>query len=282
MAKKCKKYIEKIFRSRNVIEHEFSYKGKYGAKGEKRAERTKPTKEDVKKQNQKNRIKYIRRTILLNWQQGDLWCCLKYPKGYRISFDEVKRDVKRFLDNTRNAYRKLGHEFKWYLRIEVGELGGIHIHIIVNRIWGEQTDILLEQKWSYQLKKRGIKEEDRHGKVDWKTMYDAGGYEALAAYIAKIPEEDSEEYKQLSLFDETEQKGLLSVRCSKNLIRPEPEKKEYFHRTMRKIIENGPEPTPGFYIDKDSIVCGVNRYTGLSYFCYTEYRIRGRTERGYP
>ena len=282
MAKKHKKYIEKIFRSKNVIEHEFSYKGKYGAKGEKRADKVKPTKEQIAYQNQLNRIKRIRRTILLNWQQGDLWCCLKYPEGYRLSLEEIEKDVEKFITNVRYAYKKLKHEFKWYVRVEVGELGGIHIHIIVNRIWGEQTDILLDKKWRYLLKKRGIEEKDTYGKVDWTTMYDAGGYEALAAYLAKVPEEDSEEYKQLCLFDENEQKKLCSVRCSRNLIRPEPEVKEFYQRTMRKIIEDGPEPTPGFYIDKDSIVCGVNRFTGLSYYQYTEYRIRGKTERGYP
>lgn len=192
-------------------------------------------------------------------------------------YEEVERDVGRFIDNVRNAYRKRKHEFKWYLRLEVGELGGIHIHIIVNRIWGEQTDILLENKWRYQLKKRGIKEENTYGKVDWKNLYDAGGYKKLAAYIAKIPDEDSEEYQQLSLFAPVQQKRLCSVRSSKNLIRPEPEVKEYHHRTMRKIIEYGPESEPGFYIDEDSIVVGVNPYTGMSYFRYTEYRIRGRT-----
>ena len=183
----------------------------------------------------------------------------------------------KFIDNVRYAYRKLKHEFKWYLRLEVGELGGIHIHIIVNRIWGEQTDILLEKKWQYLLKKRGIKEEDTYGKVDWKNLYDAGGYKKLAAYIAKIPDEDSEEYQQLSLFAPVQQKRLCSVRSSKNLIRPEPEVKECYHRTMRKIIEYGPKPEPGFYIDEDSIVIGVNPYTGMSYLKYTEYRIRGRT-----
>ena len=42
----------------------------------------------------------------------------------------------------------------------------------------------------------------------------------------------------------------------------------------RKIIKNGPEPTPGYYIDPESVVCGVNKYTGLSYLRYTEIRIK--------
>lgn len=282
MAKKHRKYREKIFRSQNVIEHEFSYKGKYGAKGEKRKDKKKPTKEQIARQNQTNKENYIRRTMVLNFFEGDLWCCLKYPEGYRLPYEEVEHDVDKFIANVRYAYRKLGREFKWFIRVQVGELGGIHIHIVVNRIWEIQTDVLLESKWRYLLRKRGIEEEKTYGKVDWETMYEAGGFKRLAAYIAKPYQEDSEEYKQLCLFDETEQKRLCSVRSSKNLIRPEPEVRDSYKSTMMKIIEFGPDPTPGFYIDKDSIYYGTNPYTGLSYLHYTEYRIRGRTERGQP
>lgn len=275
-----RKYIEKIYRSPHAIEHEFSFKGRYGAKGEKRAPRRKATKEQIRRQNLLNRIKRIRRTIRLNWEEGDLWLCLKYPEGYRLPLEEVEKDVNRFLSNVRRAYKKMGCPFKWYLRVEVGERGGIHIHMIVNRIWGAQTDLLLEEKWRHQLKRRKIADRDTYGKVDWKSLYAAGGYGALAKYIAKTPEEDSEEYRQLSLFDEPEKKRLCSIRCSKNLIRPEPEVKEYYQRTMRKIIEEGPTPEAGYYIDPDSIVSGINPYTGLSYYQYTEYRIS--RERGYP
>lgn len=279
---KNRKYIEKIFRSKNVIEHEFSYKGKYGAKGEKRADKKKPTKEQIAKQNQTNRENRIRRKLQLNFSEGDLWNCLKYPEGYRLTLTEVEKDVDKFIANVRYAYRKLGHELKWFVRVDIGKLGGIHVHIAVNRIWEIQTDVLLEEKWRYLLKKRGIGEEDLYGKVDWETMYNAGGFKKLAEYIAKKYQEDSEEYEQLSLFDETEQKRLSSVRCSRNLICPEPEVVESNKKTMREIVDFGPKPTPGFYIDKNSIFSGINPYTGLSYLRYTEYRIRGRTERGQP
>lgn len=280
--RKNQKYIEKIYRSHYVIEHEFSYKGKYGAKGEKRAKRQKPTREQIARQNQTNRVNLIRRTILLNFLEGDLWICLKYPEGYRLSLEEVLKDFTKFYTNTRNAYRKLGYEFKWYARIDIGKLGGIHIHMAVNRIWEAQTDVLLESKWRYILKKRGISEEERSGKIDWRSMYEAGGFKELSKYIGKKYTDEDEEYEQLSLFDEKEQKQMTVVRCSRNLIRPEPEVVVSSKITMRKIIEFGPEATPGYYIDEDSIYSGVNRYTGLSYLHYTEYRIRDGTERGQP
>jgi len=107
-------------------------------------------------------------------------------------------------------------------------------------------------------------------------------YKNLAEYIVKQPMEGTEEYEQLSLFAPVQQKQLLSISSSRNLIRPEPQVKEVKHFTMRPILEYGPKPKKGYYIDKDSIVSGINPYTGLSYLKYTEIRIRGKTERGYP
>ena len=43
---------------------------------------------------------------------------------------------------------------------------------------------------------------------------------------------------------------------------------------MRRILEDGPKPTPGFYIVKESVVSGINKYTGMSYLRYTEQRIK--------
>ena len=96
---------------------------------------------------------------------------------------------------------------------------------------------------------------------------------ALAEYMCKAPEEGTEEYKQISMFEEYDKKALLSLTSSKNLIRPEPEHVYRSHWTMRKIIENGPVPTPGYKIDEESVLIGVNPYTGYSYCKYTEVKI---------
>lgn len=152
--------------------------------------------------------------------------------------------------------------------------------MVINRI--ENSDLILEEKWRAILRKCGFPEEKAAGMIDYKSMYTAGGYKELAEYIVKQPQEDSEEYEQLSLFAPVQQKKLLKISTSRNLIRPEPEIKICSHWTMRRIIENEPKPKKGYYIDKESIVCGVNPYTGMSYFKYTEVRIRGKTERGQP
>ena len=270
-------YSKKIYRFKDSNEYEYTYAGKYGAKGEKRAKKKKPTREQIQKQNQRNRVTRYRRLIKANFTQGDLWCCLKYPKGYRIDIEEVKKDLKKFLKMLRRNYRDKHHELKFIYRMEIGARGGIHIHILVNRIWHTQTDIILLKAWETVLRQRRIPEKRTAGMVDYKSIYDSGGYQNLAEYITKQPSEDSEEYKQLSLFAPVQQKLLLSVSSSRNLIRPEPQQKEIKHWTMRRIIEEGPKPKKGYYIDKDSIVCGINPKTGMSYLKYTEVRIRGRT-----
>lgn len=241
------------------IEYEFKYKGNYGAKGEKRAHRQKATPTQIKKQNQYLREKTIRRTIKLNFEPGDIWATLKYPKGARKGVSEVKDELKKFLDGMRYEYKKRGQPFKFIYRMEIGEKGGVHIHILVNRLNDKpDTDVLIQKRWP-------------HGHVYYTSIYESGGYEALAEYIVKQPTEEIE--GQLSLFPKEDRKHFIKYQTSKNLIRPEPVHKEYKRRTLRKLFEDGPTATPGYYIDKDSICSGTNPYTGMSYYYYTEVKI---------
>lgn len=260
-----------------VIEHEYTFAGNYGARGEKREKKKKPTKEQMARQNQTNRENRTRRVMLANFRAGDLWCCCKYPEGTRMPLAEVIKDKVRFLLLLRRAYRKRGYELKYMYRLEVGAGGGVHFHILVNRMARHHTDIIMEDAWSETLKKSWCSQNGPPGRtdglVDWKTTYEAGGFRELADYITKQPKEGTEEYEQLSMFTADEQKQLLKIGSSRNLVRPEPEKKHYSRRTMRKLIEEGPRPREGYYIDYDTLYIGKNQYTGLSYCKYTEIRL---------
>ena len=252
-------YWKDVWRFRNSNEYEHKYAGNYGAKGEKRARRKKATPEQIKKQNQANREKKMRRLIKENFIPTDMWNCLKYPAGTRKTVEEYKDDLSKFLDKMRKQYKKRGEVFKFVYRMEVSKRGGVHIHILINRLCGQtDTDILVQKAW-------------KHGRVNFENIYESGGYEDLANYIVK-PLED-EEWEQLTMFPEEDRKEFVKYSTSRNLVRPEPERKVYSRWTMRKLIEEGPKPTPGYYIDKNSIVCGINPYTGMSYYHYTEYRI---------
>lgn len=246
------------FRFPGSIEYEYKWAGNYGAKGEKRKKKVKATPEQIKKQNQQNREKNVRRLIKANFFPDDLWVTLKYPAGKRKPVWEVKKEFENFLDRLRYRYRKRGHPLKYIYRMEVGKRGGIHIHMIIPRIRGEDTDLLVQEAWKY-------------GRANFESIYEYGGYEKLANYIVKQPDEETEE--QLSFFPQEDRKEFIKYSCSRNLKRPVPERKHYRRWTVRKLIEEGPKPTPGYYIDKNSIRAGVNRFTGMSYLHYTEVKI---------
>lgn len=264
-----------IYRFKNSIEYEYKFLGKYGAKGEKRAPKKKATKEQIARQNQINRENKTRRVLLLNFTKEDMWCCFKYPAGVRPSVDDMKEDARLFIRTVRKEYKKQGVPFKWYQRLEVGAGGGMHFHMVVNRIWDVPTDVILARCWKEVLdkKERGSPPERTEGLTDYKCIYEEGGFRKLAEYICKRPKEGSEEYEQLSIFDESEQRKLLYVSHSRNLEMPEPEVKTRSHWTVRKIVDEGPVPTPGYYIDKNSIYSGINPYNGYTTYRYTEYRL---------
>lgn len=255
-------YERYLWRFPGSVEHEYKYVGRYGAKGEKRQPRQKPTKEQIAKQNQKNKEKHVRRLIKANFSPGDYWATLKLPKGTRMPVEEVKKLFAKFIRSLKGKYQRRGEELKWIARMEIGSRGGIHIHMIMNRI--RDADKLIQDSWKY-------------GRVNFEQLYEDGDYVKLAEYIVKPPR-DEEEERQLSLFDLGGQKKLRTYSHSRNLIEPVPEKKTYSHRTVRRMIENGPKAAQGYYIDKNSIVTGVNPYTGYSYLYFTEIKIKRKEE----
>lgn len=256
-------YTESNYISANYIEHEIYYAGNYGAKGEKRSERQKATPLEIKKNNHWNKVKYYRRLMQLNFFPGDLWTCLKYKSGTRKDINSVKSDVRSFFNHLRKAYRKAGHPLMFIYKLEIGKRGGLHCHVIVNRI--PDCDLIMRNAWK--------KATEDAGSIDYQTIEEYGGYGGLAEYICKEPDEEIQ--GQISFLIPEDRKKVYSISSSRNLKRPEPVRKKYSHWTLKKILtgENQIKPTEGFYIDQDTVRKGVNRFTGMSYLCYTEVRI---------
>lgn len=232
---------------KNSIEWEYKYAGNYGAKGEKRAKRKKATPEQIKQQNQRNKENCVRRLIKANFKEYDYWVTLKFPAGTRMKIEAVKKDIKDFLDKTRKAYKRKQEQFQFIYRIEIGKRGSPHIHILLNRI--TDVDLIIKKNW-------------KKGGVNFELAYEAGGFKKLADYLVKPQEAEKDPDGKIK-----------SYSTSRNLIRPEPERKHYFRWTVEKLVKEGPKPTPGFYIVPESLVSGVNRFTGMSYLHYTEERI---------
>lgn len=261
-------YFSEIYRSVNVIERGYRYKGEYGAKSDVRGKRKKPTPEQMARQNKLNRIKKIRLYLQANFYQNDLYLTLKYPKGTRKSKDEFLKDIAVFQRKLRNEYRKRGEELKWIRRLEIGKRGGLHAHYVINRIYG--VELLAYKCWE-------------HGQSHFSYLSEEGGMAALADYFAKDPPEKTrqlsfiEDGEQTDEYVEEEDKRFIRYSRSKNLKEPVKEEKRYKRRTMKKILEevrNGTlQAAAGFYIDKSSIRVGVNPYTGYSYCYWRELRI---------
>lgn len=256
-------YVQKTFFFEDSTEYEYKFVGKYGAKGEKRQKKEKATPEQIRRQNQWNRQTKVRRMIKANFRPGDYWMTLRYGKGHRPPLAQVKKDFKNFRECLRRRYKKAGVELKYIYRMEVGKNGGIHIHFLVNA----------EEKIPASVINTLWQSVQGTTSIYYTHIYEDGDYEDLADYITKQP---SKEIRgQLSLFPEKEQDDLIRYNCSRNLVTVEPEVRKRTHWTMRKLIDRGPEPTPGYYIVKESIRQGINRVTGYSYLYYTERRKGG-------
>lgn len=254
-------YRVKIYHLGDTNEYEYCYKGNYGARGEKRVKKAKVTSEYQAKLNQKHKEKYMRRLIRLNFREGDLWVTLKYPAGKRPGIKEVQKDRAEFIRRMRRAYKAAEIPFKFVYRIEIGKMGGIHLHFVINNPKGIETQEEIRRAWSF-------------GHVNFEFMYREGGFEALAEYITKPAESDTGQmyFEGMGMEDK---KAFMRYGCSRNLERPVPEVREYTHWTMRRILnDDGPSPSKGYYIDKSTIRQGINPYTGYSYLYYTERRLK--------
>ena len=96
-------YVEYRYVFRDSIEYEYRFCGHYGQRGERRSPRTRPSTEQMKRQNQWSRQKYLRRKVKLNFEEGDPLITLKYKAGARPPLDEVEKDFKRFRDRIRRG-----------------------------------------------------------------------------------------------------------------------------------------------------------------------------------
>lgn len=243
-----------IYRFRTSTEYEYKFVGNYGAKGEHRARKQKRTPEYIEKQNQYQRTKTVRHLLKANFKEGDLWTTLTYSSNEGKSIKEISEDLQKFLKNLRYQYKKAEKACKYIYRIEIGSKGGIHIHIILNRI--PDLDRMIQRLW-------------KHGK-SFNELLDGGTYDRLAEYIVKQPTDQQK--KLLKTFNE-DAKKLIRYSCSRNLVRPQPETKTYSRRTMQTVFNNDLVPEKGYYIDRDSIRRGINEFTGYSYLYYQEILI---------
>lgn len=235
---------------------------------EKRSKKKKPTPIQISKQNHWNKVKNCRRTIQLNFKPGDLWCTFAYRKGTRKPMREFMRDIQRFQNYLRIIYQKKGYDLKWIRRLEIGKRGGLHAHFIINSIGDTQ---IIAEAWDKAVKESG--------RVHFEHIDNEDGYNGLAEYICKEPDEEIQ--GQMSFIVPRERKKLCSISTSRNLERPEPIKKRISPWKVMKIVLGKDElqPTEGFMIERDTIQTGFNKFTHMPYIRYREKRIAQSCEK---
>ena len=218
-------YTRKKWITRAGIVVEEYHSPRYQAPGEHRGPRRKPTPEQVRKNNQREKEKRVRLLLLENFSPMDYHTTLTYRKEERPeSMEKCKEDLRKTLRKLRAWYRSKGEELKWIANIERGSRGAWHIHIIVNRIEG--TDVQLSRVWPFGRPKNVLIE-------------DAEGMNRLAAYITKRQEEDEKEGQRTSSFSR-----------SRNLRMPQEQKKHYLHwKTWNRQKIRIPD---GYYLSKES------------------------------
>ena len=242
------------------IDHEIGFRGTYGKKGEKRSERTKATKEQIKKQNQWNKTKRLDRKIRANFTEGQCtYITLTYRQDLRPEdSDAFKKDRRVLLDRLRREYQKAGIPFKWISRAEIGKRGAAHLHLLVNDIPGVNMLALVAKYWD-------------KGRPMLKPADDLNSGK-LAEYFTKL---SSDEIKgQTTWMTKKEQKMITSYSCSRNLVEPEPDVRRCTKRTVEKMVRDGIEPTPGYSVIPESVIYGTNPFTGYSYLHYKEIKTK--------
>jgi len=238
---------KKTYRFANATEVEEQLSGRYGAPGQERGKKTKPTPEQMRKANQRNKEKWCRRKMRRWFRREDMWVTLTYePEQRPPDMKAAKKQFGRFIRRVRERYKRRGFVLRWMRNIERGTRNAWHIHMLVTRI--PDTDLIIADTWPY-------------GTVDMTPCHKRGNFRKLAAYLTKTPE--------------TEPRLKESDYCpSRNM----PLRKPETHRLARWRDREKIRIPEGFYMDEDSYYEGINPLTGARYREYTLLRIKEKEE----
>ena len=217
-------YRETIVAGKTILQSYRASTRIRSVKGEKRAAKSNPTPEAVRKVNLRNAVKNLTAILNANFSEKDFHLTLTYS-GSEPTKEEAKKNLQRFLRNMKNYCKKNDTEWKWVAVTEY-ENHRIHHHIVCT---GVDVDVINE-KWNC-------------GWVNFKALDVSGNYYRLAEYLVKETE------KTFRQKDSVNKKRYTS---SRTIIIPEIKKE----LVSERMIEKDPEPLKGYYIDQDTI----NRY----------------------
>lgn len=249
MAIKRKEY--KFQRGRIVEIQEF-HDGNYGGPGKKRIKRKKPTEEQMRLVNAKNKAMRCRHKMLEYLDPGDCFGTWTYAITNRpLDMKVALKDFQKAIRIVRDEYHKRGYELFWFRNIERGTKGAWHIHFVVNEIG--DTASIMKKAWNkggtYTV---AIKNEPK--------VYDED-FTKLAEYMTK-DEHTREEKKDGTPGKSRIREASYNTSCNMPLKKPHVDKLQRWKREVK--------PRKGYYIV--SAYEGINPVTGYKYRRYVMAR----------
>ena len=246
----------------DVLDVEEYHDGNYGSPGKSRQKKEKPTKEQVRLINQRNKVRRCRWRLIQYFDQGDLFITWTYEVGNRPpDMAGALKDFRAAIIKIRKIYRARGVPLYWIRNIEKGTKGAWHIHLVIKQTPEGNAAAIVTKAWT---KGGTYVAEIRNSKFTGDDM------EQLAGYLTK------DEHTAEQRADGTPGKPRIaesSYNTSRNMPLPEP-------RTD-KLVRWKPEvkPPKGYYIAR--MHEGINPVTGFLYRSYTLIRLK-TTERKKP
>lgn len=238
-------YVVKRCRINDKIEIEKYYDGRFGAPGMPREHKRKATPEEMAKHNHWRKCRELRRILELNFKGGDMYLTLTCRTEERPSLEGAPKVIRQFRDRLAREYKKRGWEFKYVITCEVGSRGAVHWHMILNNMQEGNASSwdMVRKHWT-------------RGRPFMEPLDEDRDYKKLAEYIVK------ETTKRI---EKEQTKEKLSYIASRNLARPKEQKKKVRAKSWKRI----PVPPAGYHLKEDSLVNGINKFTGLPYQKYT-------------
>lgn len=231
-------YTKKTYYLKNIIQVEKGFSVRRGNHNSHNRKQN-PTPEQMKIYNENVAARKLNRKIAANFGPGDYHVVLTYARDKRLTEEDSRKELRKFLNNLKRDYQKAGEELKYIMTTEWRH-SAIHHHLIINHIRGSTE--MIRKRWN-------------RGRPRFTPLDDTGDYIKLAEYFIKETKNEKLNGRE---------KGKQSYSCSRNLIIPKPK----VERIKAKDFIDDPKPIKDYYIIKDSVVNGVSPF-GFKYQYYT-------------
>jgi hypothetical protein len=226
-------YVKKTYICGQVIEVEKVFSSKYKGKKTLRSPKMAKTEEAVRKVNERNAEKKLRRILNANFDTNSLHAVLTYRFEERpADGEQAMKDLKNFWRTLKRLCKKYGKELKYVAVAERSQRGVIHFHCIIDcgLSLGE-----IQEAWG-------------KGAVHATPLRSDGDYSRLASYLLKQSKET---------FNDPERSIHKKRWCSsKNLVIVKPHTQVIKADSWRET----PTAPKGYYVLKDTIEAGISEW----------------------